>query len=190
MVFGTILKTPTGTIFGMMNQMPMPATQKLGLDLLAGMFVALHLPPQYPSQVPLQTNKIYLRRMVCRAENKQRKMKMSNKPRTETQKIRRKYLEDCKKNGINPMPIDDWKAKRANKTSKPSCKRVKSAKKVCDKKPAKSITKKGRKVIVERGDLVIFKDYKPCEIMRLAILMLVDVYKNICANNSRHNHNS
>ena len=114
---------------------------------------------------------------------------MSNKPRTKEQKLRRKYLTDCKKNGIKPMPIEDWKKdwKKindwkpmfANKTSKPSCKSVKPAKKVCDKKPAKPITKKGRKVIVERGDLVIFKDYKPCEIMRLAMLMLVDVYKDI-----------
>ena len=116
-------------------------------------------------------------------------MKMS-KPRTEEQKLRRKYLTDCKAKGIKPMPIDDWKAKFANKTSKPSCKSVKPAKKVCDKKPAKPIAKKGRKVIVERGGLVIFKDYKPCEIMRLSMLMLVDVYKDICAGNSRHNHNS
>ena len=115
---------------------------------------------------------------------------MSNKPRTKEQKLRRKYLEDCKKNGVSPMPIEYWKAKLANKTSKLSCKSVKPAKKVCDKKPARPIAKKGRKVIVERGDVVIFKDYKPCEIMRLAMLMLVDVYKYICASNSRHNHNS
>ena len=125
---------------------------------------------------------------------------MSNKPRTKEQKLRRKYLEDCKKNGIKPMPIEDWKKdwKKindwkpmfANKTSKPSCKSVKPAKKVCGEKPAKPITKKGRKVIVERGDSVIFKDYKPREIMCLAMLMLVDVYKDICASNSRHNHNS
>ena len=112
---------------------------------------------------------------------------MSNKPRTKEQKLRRKYLEDCKKNGIKPMPIEDWKKdwKKindwkpmfANKTSKPSCKSVKPA-------------KKGRNVIVEHGDFVIFKGYKPHEIMRLAMLMLVDVYKDICASNSGHNHNS
>lgn len=113
---------------------------------------------------------------------------MSNKPRTKEQKLRRKYLEVCKKNGIKPMPIDDWKKdwrclnsdykpELANKTSKPSCKSVKPA-------------KKGRKIIIERGDVVIFKDYELCEIMRLAMLMLVDVYKDICASNSRHNHNS
>ena len=102
---------------------------------------------------------------------------MSNKPRTKEQKLRRKYLEDCKKHGVKPMQIEYWKAKFANKTSKPSCKSVKPA-------------KKGRKVIVERGDVVIFKGYKPCEIMRLSMLMLVDVYKDICASNSRHNHNS
>ena len=113
-----------------------------------------------------------------------------SKPRTEEQKLRRKYLTDCKAKGIKPMPIDDWKAKFANKTSKPSCKSVKPAKKVCDKKPANPITKKGRKIIVERGDSVIFNGFKPCEIMRLAMLMLVDVYKDICASNSRHNHNS
>ena len=110
-----------------------------------------------------------------------------SKTRTEEQKLRRKYLEDCKAKGIKPMPIEDWKKdwKKindwkpmfANKTPKPSCKSVKPA-------------KKGRKVIVERGDVVIFKDYKPCEIMRLSMLMLVDVYKDICASNSRHNHNS
>lgn len=124
---------------------------------------------------------------------------MSNKPRTEEQKIRRRHLADCKKNGIKPIPIEDWnnwkkindlKPKFANKTSKPSCKSVKPAKKVCDKKPAKPLTKKGRKVIVERGDFVILKGFKPNEIMRLAMLMLVDVYKDICASNSRHNHNS
>ena len=126
-------------------------------------------------------------------------MKMSNKPRTEEQKIRRRYLADCKKHGVKPMPIEDWKTwkkindrkpKFADKTSKPSCKSIKPAKNVCDKKPAKPITKNGRKVIVERGDSVIFKDYKPREIMRLAMLMLVDVYKDICASNSRHNHNA
>lgn len=126
---------------------------------------------------------------------------MSNKPRTEEQKRRRKYLERCKKHGVEPMQIEywkeydkklnaDWKPEFADKTSKPSCKSVKPAKKVCGKKPAKTIAKKVRKVIVERGDLVIFKDYKPCEIMRLAMLMLVDVYKDICASKSRHNHNS
>ena len=113
-----------------------------------------------------------------------------SKTRTEEQKLRRKYLEDCKKNGIKPMPIEDWKAKFANKTSKHSCKSVKPAKKVCDKKPAKPIAKKGRKVIVDRGDLVIFNGFKAREIMRLAMLMLVDVYKDIYASNSRHNHNS
>lgn len=126
---------------------------------------------------------------------------MSNKPRTEEQKLRRKYLENCKRHGVEPMQIDywkeynkklnaDWKPEFANKTSKPSCKSVKPAKKVCNKKPAKPLTKKGRKVIIERGDLVIFNGYKPHEIMRLAILMLVDVYKEICASNSGHNHNS
>lgn len=125
---------------------------------------------------------------------------MSNKPRTEEQKIRRRYLADCKKNRIKPMPIEDWKKdwKKindwkpmfANKTSKSSHKSVKPSKKVCDKKTAKPITKKGRKVIVERGDLVIFNGFKTREIMRLAMLMLVDVYKTTCASNSRHNHNS
>lgn len=112
---------------------------------------------------------------------------MSNKPRTKEQKLRRKYLEDCKKNGIKPMPIEDWKKdwKKindwnpmfANKTPKNSCKIIKPA-------------KKERKIIVERGDVVIFKDYNPREIMCLAMLMLVDVYKVICASNSGHNHNS
>ena len=125
---------------------------------------------------------------------------MSNKPRTKEQKLRRKYLEDCKKNGIKPMPIedwkkdwkkiDDWKPMFANKTSKPSCKSVKPAKKVCDKKPAKPIAENVRKVIVERSDVVTFKDCKPHEIMRLAMFMLIDVYKDICASNSGHNHNS
>ena len=110
-----------------------------------------------------------------------------SKPRTEEQKLRRKYLTDCKAKGIKPMPIEDWKqdwktindwkAKFSNKTSQPSCKSVKTA-------------KKERKVIVGRGDVVIFKGYKSHEIMRLAMLMLVDVYKDICASNSRHNHNS
>ena len=124
---------------------------------------------------------------------------MSYKPRTKEQKSRRMYLADCKKHGVEPMSIEEWKKGRisdygircvADKTSRPSCKSVKPAKKVCNKKPANPITKKGRKVIVERGDLVIFKDYKPHEIMRLSMLMLVDVYKDICASNSRHNHNS
>lgn len=113
-----------------------------------------------------------------------------SKPRTEEQKLRRKYLTDCKAKGIKPMQIDDWKAKFANKIPKSSCKSVKPAKKVCGEKQAKPITKKGRNVIVERGDLLIFNGYKPREIMRLAMLMLVDVYKDICASNSRHNHNS
>ena len=113
-----------------------------------------------------------------------------SKTRTEEQKLRRKYLTDCKAKGIKPMQIDDWKAKFTNETSKYSCKSVKPAKKVCNKNPAKPITKKGRKVIIEHGDLVIFNGYKPHEIMRLAMLMLVEVYKDICASNSGHNHNS
>ena len=126
-------------------------------------------------------------------------MKMSYKPRTEAQKSRRRYLADCKEHNVKPMPIEDWKKAKisdfgircvTNKTSKPSCKSVKLAKKVCDKKPEKPITKKGRKIIVEREDVVIFKDYKPCDIMRFAMLMLVDVYRDICESNSRHNHNS
>ena len=115
---------------------------------------------------------------------------MSYRPRTKEQKSRRRYLAYCKRHGVEPMPIEEWKKARisdygircvADKTSKPSCKSV---------KPEKPITKKGRKVIVEHGDLVIFNGYKPHEIMRLAMLMLVDVYKDICASNSRHNHNS
>lgn len=115
---------------------------------------------------------------------------MSNKPRTKEQKLRRKYLEDCKKNGIKPMPIEDWKKdwKKINDWKPMSAN--KPAKKVCGKNQAKHITKKGRKVIVERGDSVIFNGFKPCEIMRLAMLMLVDVHKAVCASNSRHNHNS
>ena len=124
---------------------------------------------------------------------------MSYKPRTKEQKSRRRYLADCKKHSVEPMSIEEWKKGRIsdygircveNKVLRPSCKSVKPAKKVCNKKPANPITKKGRKVIVERGDVVIFKGYNPCEIMRLSMLMLVDVYKYICASNSRHNHNS
>ena len=126
---------------------------------------------------------------------------MSYRPRTKEQKSRRRYLADCKRHGVEPMQIDywkeynkklnaDWKPEFADKTSKPSCKSVKPAKKVCNKKTEKPIVKKGRKVIVEHGDLVIFNGYKPHEIMRLAMLMLVDVYKDIYASNSRHNHNS
>lgn len=125
---------------------------------------------------------------------------MSYRPRTNAQKSRRRYLADCKKHGVEPMPIEEWKKGKisdygircvTNKVLTPSCKSVKPAKKFCDKKPAKPITKKGRKVIIiERGDFVILKSFKPYEIMRLAMLMLVDVYKDICASNSRHNHNS
>lgn len=122
---------------------------------------------------------------------------MSYRPRTKEQKLRRKYLRDCKRHGVKPMQIDYWKEYNKNckhefadKTPKPSCKSVKPAKNVCNKKPAKTIAKKERKVIVERGNIVIFKGYKPHEIMRLAMLMLVDVYKDICASNSGHNHNS
>ena len=123
---------------------------------------------------------------------------MSYKPRTKEQKSRRRYLADCKKHCVEPMPIEEWKKGRisdygircvANKVLSPSCKSVKPAKKVCNKKPTKP--ENGRKaIIIERGDAVIFKGYKPHEIMRLAMLMLVDVYKDICASNSRHNHNS
>ena len=79
---------------------------------------------------------------------------MSYRPRTEEQKLRRKYLRDCKRHGVEPMQIDywkeynkklnaDWKPEFANKTSKPSRKSVKPAKKVCNKKPEKPITKNG-----------------------------------------------
>ena len=124
---------------------------------------------------------------------------MSYRPRTKGQKARRRYLADCKTRGVEPMPIEERQEGRIsdygircveNKVLSPSCKSVKHAKKVCNKKPAKLITEKGRKASVERGDVVIFKGYKPCEIMRLSMLMLVDVYKDICASNSRHNHNS
>ena len=124
---------------------------------------------------------------------------MSYKPRTKEQKSRRRYLADCKKHSVEPMSIEEWKKGRisdygircvANKVLRPSCKSVKPAKKVCNKKPANPITEKGRKVIVERSDVVTFKGCKPHEIMRLALFMLIDVYKDICASNSGHNNNS
>lgn len=124
---------------------------------------------------------------------------MSYKPRTKVQKSRRRYLADCKKHGVEPMPIEEWKKARIsdfgircveNKVLTPSRKSIETARRRLRQKARKVITKKGRKVIVERGDFVIFNGFKPREIMRLAMLMLVDVYNAACASNSRHNHNS
>lgn len=95
---------------------------------------------------------------------------MSKKPRTEQQKLRRKYLDECKKKSMTPDAIQVWRlklAKKANKTAKPA------------KKIDKPAARKPHKVFVEKGDIVIFRGYAPNQLMRLAMLMLVDVLKDI-----------
>lgn len=103
---------------------------------------------------------------------------MSNKPRTEEQKLRRKYLNDCQKKGIKPMLIDDWKAKYAKKTAKPAAKPA--------KKVAKPVDRKGVPVhVVHKGDIVKFEDFSTDRIIDFAIRLLDMAWKDIINDGKR-----
>ena len=89
-----------------------------------------------------------------------------SKPRTEIQKKRRAYIDQCHKDGITPLPVDKWLKGDSAKESKP-VKKSKPAKKVA----AKSETHKkesGRKVTIHRGDKVVFDGYTSHELFEIA----------------------
>ena len=94
-----------------------------------------------------------------------------SKPRTEIQKMRRAYIDQCHKDGITPLPVDKWLKGDSDKKPKP-VKKDSNSKKVAAKKVAtKSETNKkesGRKVTIHRGDKVVFDGYTSHELFEIA----------------------
>ena len=89
-----------------------------------------------------------------------------SKPRTEIQKKRRAYIDQCHKDGIAPLPVDKWLNGDSAKKSTP-VKKDSNSKKVA----AKSETHKkesGRKVTIRRGDKVVFDGYTSGELAEFA----------------------
>lgn len=89
-----------------------------------------------------------------------------SKPRTEIQKKRRAYIDQCHKDGIAPLPVDKWLKGDSAKKSTP-VKKDSNSKKVA----AKSETHKkesGRKVTIRRGDKVVFDGYTSGELAEFA----------------------
>ena len=89
-----------------------------------------------------------------------------SKPRTEIQKMRRAYIDQCHKDGITPLPVDKWLKGDSDKKPKP-VKKDSNSKKVA----AKSETHKkesGRKVTIRRGDKVVFDGYTSHELFEIA----------------------
>ena len=89
-----------------------------------------------------------------------------NKHRTEIQKMRRAYIDKCHKEGVTPLPMDQWRKGDSDKKSKP-VKKGSNSKKVA----AKSETHKkesGRKVTIRRGDKVVFDGYTSAELAAFA----------------------
>lgn len=110
-----------------------------------------------------------------------------SKVRNEFQKARRVYLAKCKKDGVKPMLVEDFKKVYekglAKKVAKPAEKKVEAKKplakcaKKCDKKCAskgKDCPKK-RPVIthyVHKGDVIVFKDFPALRIAKYAVRLL------------------
>lgn len=92
---------------------------------------------------------------------------MSNKPRTEEQKMRRAYIANCKKHGATPLPIDKWRDVLKKKEAK---KGEKSAKR---SKPCAN----GKVVEIHKGDELHFMGYSPDDLAKLSrelILLAID----------------
>ena len=99
-----------------------------------------------------------------------------SKPRTEIQKKRRAYIDQCHKDGIAPLPVDKWLKGDPDKKPKP-VKKSKPVKKDSNPKKvaAKSETCKkesGRTVTIHRGDKVVFDDYTSHELFEIACSVL------------------
>ena len=95
-----------------------------------------------------------------------------SKPRTEIQKMRRAYIDQCHKDGTTPLPVDKWLKGDSDKKPKP-VKKSKPVKKDSNSKKvaAKSETHKkesGRKVTIRRGDKVVFDGYTSGELAEFA----------------------
>ena len=103
-----------------------------------------------------------------------------SKPRTEIQKKRRAYIDQCHKDGITPLPMDKWLWLNgdSDKNSTP-VKKDSNSKKVA----AKSETHKKesvRKVTIRRGDKVVFDDYTSGELAKFATDVLRLALKTFC----------
>lgn len=95
-----------------------------------------------------------------------------SKPRTEIQKMRRAYIDQCHKDGITPLPVDKWLKGDSAKKPTPA-KKSKPAKKDSNPKKvaAKSETHKkesGRKVTIRHGDKVVLDGYTSHELFEIA----------------------
>ena len=89
-----------------------------------------------------------------------------SKPRTEIQKKRRAYIDQCHKDGIAPLPVDKWlkgdSAKKSTHVKKDSNSKKVAAKSETHKKES------GRKVTIRRGDKVVFDGYTSGELAEFA----------------------
>ena len=108
-----------------------------------------------------------------------------SKPRTEIQKKRRAYIDQCHKDGIAPLPVDKWLKGDSAKKSTP-VKKSKPVKKDSNSKKvaAKSETHKkesGRKVTIRRGDKVVFDGYTSGELAEFATDVLRLALKTFCS---------
>ena len=94
-----------------------------------------------------------------------------SKSRTEIQKKRRAYIDKCHKDGITPLPMDQWlkgdSAKKSKTVKKDSNSKKVAAKKVADKSETNK-KESGRKVTIRRGDKVVFDDYTSGELAEFA----------------------
>ena len=102
-----------------------------------------------------------------------------SKPRTEIQKMRRAYIDQCHKDGITPLPVDKWLKGDSDKKSKP-VKKDSNSKKVA----AKSETHKkesGRKVTIRRGDKVVFDGYTSGELAEFTSDALCIAIETFCS---------
>ena len=89
-----------------------------------------------------------------------------SKSRTEIQKKRRAYIDKCHKDGVAPLPMDQWLKGDSAKKSK-SVKKWANTKKV-DAKCEPHKNESGRKVTIRRGDKVVFDGYTSHELFEIA----------------------
>lgn len=89
-----------------------------------------------------------------------------SKPRTEIQKKRRAYIDQCHKDGITPLPVDKWLKGDPVKKSKP-VKKDSNTKKIVTKSETHK-KESGRKVTIRRGDKVVFDGYTSHELFEIA----------------------
>ena len=102
-----------------------------------------------------------------------------SKPRTEIQKMRRAYIDQCPKDGIAPLPVDKWLKGDSAEKSTP-VKKDSNSKKVAAKVETHK-KESGRKVTIRRGDKVVFDGYTSGELAEFASDVLCIALKTFCS---------